>query len=160
MDAFIIGFFSFEFLIRLWSSSCASKYRGLKGKLRFICHPWRILDLLVISISSTVLFFPIRGQLISTALRGIRIFQVFENRFRPWKLIASVFWDQRLHLAITFYTAFLILLFLSFLIYFVEKDANPSFDNIASAMWWGLITLCTIGYGDITPGKSNVILND
>ena len=36
--------------------------------------------------------------------------------------------------------------------YLVEKDVvDTKFDSYAHALWWGVITLCTVGYGDITP---------
>ncbi|CAG2113024.1 unnamed protein product [Medioppia subpectinata] len=74
-----------------------------------------------------------------------------EHRFRPWPVMSSVVWQQREHLAITTYMGFLSLLFISFAIYFVEKDVNPAFNNIAAAMYWGVVTLCTVGYGDMIP---------
>ncbi|NXP81095.1 KCNQ5 protein, partial [Tricholaema leucomelas] len=49
------------------------------------------------------------------------------------------------------YIGFLVLIFSSFLVYLVEKDANNQFSTYADALWWGTITLTTIGYGDKTP---------
>ncbi|NXP67147.1 KCNQ5 protein, partial [Chloropsis cyanopogon] len=49
------------------------------------------------------------------------------------------------------YIGFLVLIFSSFLVYLVEKDANTEFSTYADALWWGTITLTTIGYGDKTP---------
>jgi potassium voltage-gated channel KQT-like subfamily protein len=65
--------------------------------------------------------------------------------------MSSVVWDQREQLSITAYMGFLALLFVSFIVYFAEKDVNPDFRSIADAMWWGVVTLCTVGYGEITP---------
>lgn len=94
-------------------------------------------------------------------------------KFRPWRMMASVVYSQRIHLAIVFYMGFLALLLVSFIIYFgmytqtveiycnsiilnisVEKDYNESFNSLASSMWWAVITLCTIGYGDTIPVTS------
>lgn len=69
-------------------------------------------------------------------------------------MMASVVYSQRIHLAIVFYMGFLALIFISFVIYFVEKDENEDFESLASAMWWAVITLCTIGYGDMYPKTS------
>ena len=34
---------------------------------------------------------------------------------------------------------------------FIERGENPDFDSIPAAMWWGIVTLTTVGYGDIAP---------
>ncbi|KAJ6616400.1 Potassium voltage-gated channel subfamily KQT member 5, partial [Pseudolycoriella hygida] len=51
----------------------------------------------------------------------------------------------------TLYIGFLGLIFASFLVYLMEKDVNKKFNNFAQALWWGVITLCTVGYGDMVP---------
>jgi voltage-gated potassium channel len=46
----------------------------------------------------------------------------------------------------------MLLLFSSSLMYLVENEAQPDkFPDIPSAMWWGIATLTTVGYGDIFP---------
>ena len=123
----------------------------LNSFLSSLRNPFRLIDMFVIITSCIVLFFDTQSHKLFIYFRGFRFFQVFqmlrlEHRFRPWRLMASVVWAQREHLAITTYMGFLALLFISFAIYFVEKDQNPAFDSIASSMWWGVITLCTVGY--------------
>ncbi|KFM11267.1 Potassium voltage-gated channel subfamily KQT member 4, partial [Aptenodytes forsteri] len=49
------------------------------------------------------------------------------------------------------YIGFLVLIFASFLVYLAEKDANAQFATYADSLWWGTVTLTTIGYGDKTP---------
>jgi voltage-gated potassium channel len=46
----------------------------------------------------------------------------------------------------------LLLLIASSLMYFIETNAQPdAFGSIPKAMWWGIATLTTVGYGDVTP---------
>nr|VZI51249.1 unnamed protein product [Spirometra erinaceieuropaei] len=49
------------------------------------------------------------------------------------------------------YIGFLGLIFSSFLIYLIEKKENQKISSYADALWWGVITLCTVGYGDTVP---------
>lgn len=149
----------FEFFARIWASECVSFYRGWRGKIRFFRNPIRILDLVVIVISLIVLVTNAKGELLITSLRGVRFLQIFQMvrldyKFRPWRMMASVVYSQRIHLAIVCYMGFLSLIFISFVIYFVEKDDNEDFDSLASSMWWAVVTLCTIGYGDMYPKTS------
>ncbi len=109
------------------------------------------------AISACILTF--RSLVQVTSLRGVRFIQIFQMvrldfKFRPWRMMASVVYSQRIHLAIVFYMGFLALLLVSFVIYFVEKDHNQGFNSLASSMWWAVITLCTIGYGDTIPVTS------
>ena len=53
---------------------------------------------------------------------------------------------------ITLCVVFTLLLFASTIMYYVEREAQPKiFSSIPAAMWWGVVTLTTVGYGDICP---------
>ncbi|KAF5914978.1 hypothetical protein HPG69_018448, partial [Diceros bicornis minor] len=58
-------------------------------------------------------------------------------------------------LVTAWYIGFLCLILASFLVYLAEKGENDHFDTYADALWWGLITLTTIGYGDKYPQTWN-----
>ncbi|KER26988.1 hypothetical protein T265_05894 [Opisthorchis viverrini] len=92
----------------------------------------------------------------ASALRGLRFFQILrmirmDRRGGSFKLLASVVWAHRQELFTTVYIGFLCLIFTSFLIYLVEKNKNEKIQSYADALWWGVITLCTVGYGDSVP---------
>ena len=75
-----------------------------------------------------------------------------DRRGGTWKLLGSVVYAHRQELLTTLYIGFLVLMFSSFIIYLVEKDENPEdFESFAHALWWGFITVCTVGYGDSVP---------
>ncbi len=42
----------------------------------------------------------------------------------------------------------------STLLYFIERDVNPSFGSVPEAMWWSVVTLATLGYGDVVPATA------
>ncbi|KAG8229659.1 hypothetical protein J437_LFUL008592 [Ladona fulva] len=115
-------------------------------------------DVTTILASLVVLGLGANGQVFAaSALRGLRFFQILrmvrmDRRGGTWKLLGSVVYAHRQELITTLYIGFLGLVFASFLVYLAEKDANSkAFSNFADALWWGVITLCTVGYGDAVP---------
>ena len=74
-----------------------------------------------------------------------------DRRGGTWKLLGTVVYAHRQELITTLYIGFLVLIFSSFVVYMVEKDYNENFASFAHALWWGVITLCTVGYGDSVP---------
>ncbi|XP_053201857.1 uncharacterized protein LOC128386803 isoform X3 [Panonychus citri] len=158
MELLMIVWFTVEFFLRLWSAGCRSRYQGWVGRMRFLRSPFCVIDIVVIIASIVVFIVGTGGQVFATsALRGLRFFQILrmvrmDRRGGTWKLLGSVVYAHRQELITTVYIGFLGLIFSSFLVYLVEKDSNPeTFNNFADALWWGVITLCTVGYGDIVP---------
>eukprot|EP00095_Tigriopus_kingsejongensis_P001269 maker-scaffold149_size310270-snap-gene-1.9 protein:Tk01269 transcript:maker-scaffold149_size310270-snap-gene-1.9-mRNA-1 annotation:"hypothetical protein KGM_04614" len=156
LEIIIVVWFGLEFLARLWSSGCRSRYQGFFGRLRFIRSPFCIIDIITICASVVVLSSPDGQMFAASALRGLRFFQILrmvrmDRRGGTWKLLGSVVYAHRQELITTIYIGMLGLVFSSFLIYVVEKDINPKFNSFADSLWWGVITLCTVGYGDAVP---------
>ncbi|XDV17932.1 hypothetical protein PO909_023720 [Leuciscus waleckii] len=73
-----------------------------------------------------------------------------------WRLLGSVVFLHRQELITTLYIGFLGLIFSSYFVYLAEKDAVDDrgfteFSSYADALWWGVVTVTTIGYGDKVP---------
>ncbi|XP_017066571.1 potassium voltage-gated channel subfamily KQT member 1 isoform X7 [Drosophila eugracilis] len=157
MEILVVIWFTMEFGARLWSSGCRSRYQGCLGRMKFVKRPFCIIDIVTILASIVVLGMGTSGQVFATsALRGLRFFQILrmvrmDRRGGTWKLLGSVVYAHRQELITTMYIGFLGLIFASFLVYMWEKDVNDKFSNFAQALWWGVITLCTVGYGDMVP---------
>uniref|UniRef100_A0A8C4Y853 Potassium voltage-gated channel subfamily Q member 3 n=1 Tax=Gopherus evgoodei TaxID=1825980 RepID=A0A8C4Y853_9SAUR len=103
---------------------------------------------------------------LATSLRSLRFLQILrmlrmDRRGGTWKLLGSAICAHSKELITAWYIGFLTLILSSFLVYLVEKDVpekdahgvemKEEFETYADALWWGLITLATIGYGDKTP---------
>ncbi|XP_032346029.1 potassium voltage-gated channel subfamily KQT member 1 isoform X3 [Camelus ferus] len=162
MEIVLVVFFGTEYVVRLWSAGCRSKYVGIWGRLRFARKPISIIDLIVVVASTVVLCVGSKGQVFATsAIRGIRFLQILrmlhvDRQGGTWRLLGSVVFIHRQELITTLYIGFLGLIFSSYFVYLAEKDAvNASgqveFGSYADALWWGVVTVTTIGYGDKVP---------
>jgi len=153
-EAISVIVFTIEYILRLWSSTCNSKYqRPLKGRIKFALTPLAIVDL----ISILPFYIPMFVTLDFRFFRAIRLFRIFRimkigRYFESLRLIGRVFKKRKEELAITVFMVLILLLIVSCLMYFVENQAQPkNFSNIPMAMWWGVATLTTVGYGDVYP---------
>ncbi|XP_058484498.1 potassium voltage-gated channel subfamily KQT member 1.1 isoform X2 [Solea solea] len=162
VEIILVVFFGVEYFVRLWSAGCRSKYVGIWGRLRFARKPISIIDLIVVVASVIVLSVGSKGQVFATsAVRGIRFLQILrmlhvDRQGGTWRLLGSVVFIHRQELITTLYIGFLSLIFSSYFVYLAEKDAVDSngsieFGNYADALWWGVVTVTTIGYGDKVP---------
>lgn len=160
LEKTVLLWFTTEYILMLWASECRPQYQGLRGKIAFIKSPAHLIDLLVIILSAALPYISTHdGHEVFAfrAFRGFhRFFQVLQvialkRQLRPWQLFWSVLYDQREQLLIIFYLEIVLLCLLSYLGFLVEHEANENLENIADAMWWSVVTLTTVGYGDKTP---------
>ncbi|PWA13960.1 hypothetical protein CCH79_00018081 [Gambusia affinis] len=172
LETFAIFIFGAEFALRIWAAGCCCRYKGWRGRLKFARKPLCILDIFVLIASVPVVAVRNQGNVLATSLRSLRFLQILrmlrmDRRGGTWKLLGSAIYAHSKELITAWYIGFLSLILASFLVYLVEKDdgsvnvsdqENPTaqnqqqdFDTYADALWWGLITLTTIGYGDKTP---------
>ncbi|XP_029455842.1 potassium voltage-gated channel subfamily KQT member 1-like isoform X2 [Rhinatrema bivittatum] len=162
MEIVLVVFFGAEYVVRLWSAGCRSKYIGFKGRMCFARKPISIIDLIVVIASVIVLSVGSNGQVFATsAIRGIRFLQILrmlhvDRQGGTWRLLGSVVFIHRQELITTLYIGFLGLIFSSYFVYLAEKDAvdeegKTGFSSYADALWWGVVTVTTIGYGDKVP---------
>ncbi|XP_062836091.1 potassium voltage-gated channel subfamily KQT member 3 isoform X3 [Anolis carolinensis] len=165
LETFAIFIFGAEFALRIWAAGCCCRYKGWRGRLKFARKPLCMLDIFVLIASVPVVAVGNQGNVLATSLRSLRFLQILrmlrmDRRGGTWKLLGSAICAHSKELITAWYIGFLTLILSSFLVYLVEKDVAETneqgqetrdFETYADALWWGLITLATIGYGDKTP---------
>ncbi|XP_035982551.1 potassium voltage-gated channel subfamily KQT member 2 isoform X7 [Fundulus heteroclitus] len=161
LEIVTIVVFGVEYIVRIWAAGCCCRYRGWRGRLKFARKPFCVIDIMVLIASVSVLAAGSQGNVFATsAIRSLRFLQILrmlrmDRRGGTWKLLGSVVYAHSKELITAWYIGFLCLILASFLVYSVEKEVNQEFDTYADALWWGLITLTTIGYGDKVPKTWN-----
>jgi len=148
-EVFSVIVFTIEYILRIWSCTSNKKYKHpIKDRLRYATQPLLIVDLFA--------FLPFYLPLISVDLRFLRILRIFrvlrvlklERYFSALKIVVKVIKNKSSELISTFIVIFILLIIVASLMYYIEPQ---TFDNIPQAMWWGTVTLTTVGYGDIYP---------
>jgi len=149
-----IVIFTIEYLLRLWIAPLDPRYaKPFRGRIRYIFSLMAMVDLLAILPAFLPLIFAVDLRIVRF-LRIFRLFRLFKmSRYvESLNSLDDVIRAKKEELLVTVVMIFILLLFSSSLMYIIETEAQPDkFPDIPSAMWWGVATLTTVGYGDVFP---------
>ena len=147
--------FTIEYLLRLWTSNLNENYLGtsISKRFKFGFSTLGLVDLVAILPFYIPFLIPFDLRIVRI-LRLFRLLRIFKlGRYsKSLKTINSVLKETKSELAITIFVAFILLVFSSTLMYYIENDVQPeNFASIGHSFWWAVATLTTVGYGDVYP---------
>lgn len=152
-ETFSVTVFVVEYILRLWSCTASPKFRGaMLGRIRFVLTPLAVVDLL--AVLPALLLWTGMDLRFLRALRLTRLFRLAKlGRYsRALQAIWQVVRGKRAELVIALLWMAVVLVVASSLMYMAENEQQPeAFSSIPATMWWGIMTLTTVGYGDVYP---------
>ncbi|MBU46815.1 MAG: ion transporter [Flavobacteriales bacterium] len=136
--------FTIEYILRIYCS---------RSKRKYVFSTMGIIDLLSIIPTYLMVFYAPIGFLIDIRImRLIRIFRIFQlsKYLRSGHTMQIALRSSRPKIIVFILSISLIVIILGTLMYIVEGQQN-GFDNIPKSIYWAVVTLTTVGYGDVVP---------
>lgn len=153
----ILGAFLAEFLYRLWNAS--QNYTGnsaIKATIKFLIHPLTIIDIIVIAPLFAMIWTHDLHNADTVILRVLRFTSIlnmfhFYRSSRVLRLLRDMSREIWFEMMVIFILSIQCILISGVLFYALENERSAYVNNIFDGIWWAVVTVTTIGYGDVVP---------
>jgi voltage-gated potassium channel len=155
VNSIVVWVFAVEFALRFWSEGENPSHKGVLGRLKFLTTPLAIADILAfLPELLAMLFFPHAAGPLLRGLRALRLFRLFKlARYVPaFGIVGAAVKRAGPPLLASLCVAAAQVYVAALMLYFIEGDTKPQqFGSVTRALWWAVVTLTTVGYGDVYP---------
>ncbi len=145
LEWIITVFFIIEYIVRLY---CVYK------PIKYATSILGIIDIAAILPMFLDIFFPgAHSLMIMRALRLLRVFRIFklDTFVHQGNLIVAALRESVPKMTVFLFFVLVSVCLFGSIMYITEQNANPEFDSIPTGIYWAIVTLTTVGYGDISP---------
>ncbi len=152
-ELFSVAVFTAEYAARLWSVVEAPRYRKLTpamARVRYAFSPMALIDLAAILPFYLAFLVPVDLRFLRV-LRLLRLLKL-THYFPGLDVFLHVLRVQLPSLLAASIVMLVLILFSACLMFILEHGAQPEeFSSVGASIWWSVVTLTTVGYGDVTP---------
>ena len=153
-DTISVIIFTVEYVLRVWSINHDPKYpHSFKGRVKYIFSWEAIIDLLAILpfYIHVVVGLDLRVIRILRLLRLLRLYRL-TSYMKSAQLVKNVFKTRASDLKLSLVIILSLIIIAACVVYFAEHLVQPEkFSSIPATLWWAIITVTSVGYGDMIP---------